>query len=220
MTWLSDVPGLTIAASGIWLFYTLVMSFVRTKNLIFGFYLLAATAMLVTVVGTLGPVLFGAEFVETALNMREWGRISAIALVLSGLTAFIRFVKPPFARFPRVFSAFPLLIIPAHYFGMNSAVLKEWVIGIYEIGALFIALVMYAAQLRRDAQFLIILAGLGFNVIAFTAYWFPELVLVSGPGPWKISFALGCLLIARGIRGTEKHFVSVTSADMYATNND
>lgn len=209
MIFLYDIPGWLLFAAGFLLLFRLTSSFIRTYSLIYFFYTLSALSLLIAGFGAVGKTIFGADFVEWSVLMTEWGRITSVALLMSGLTALIREAKPPFARFPRVFCAFPLTIIAAHYFGMHAAVLKEWVIGIYEAGSLVIGLVMYASYLRRDYQFIFVISGLILFLFAFITFWFREFVLVQSDHAWKLMFSAGIFFVSYGLSRTESHFKSV-----------
>jgi hypothetical protein len=203
---LADLPGwiLTIAAG--WLAVRMCISFVRTVNLIFFFYLISGIALVTALTAEKLKLYLGADFVETALLLNEWGRISAVAFFVAGFNAFIMVAQPPVARFPRVFSAFPLAIIPAHYFSLHAATLKEWITGIYEAGALIIGLAMYLTHLKKSIQYGWIVSGIVLISFSFFVYWFPDSVLVKGDIAWQLFLTAGLIATGTGIERTEHFF--------------
>lgn len=211
MIFFYDLPGWLLLAASLLLFYRLVNVFFSGFSLIYTFYSLSALALILSAGAGTAKLIIGPDFFELASEISEWSRISAVALILCGLTALIREAKPPFARFPRIFSLFPLAIIPAHYYALHAAVLKEWVVGIYEAGSILIGFVMYVSYLRRDINFGYIVSGIVLILFAFISYWFRNQVLIQTENAWKLVFAGGLFFIALGISRTEKHFIPVKS---------
>lgn len=106
-------------------------------------------------------------------NIHEWLEIGWIAFFLAALALIIRHVKPEFARFPRAFAILPLLIVPTHYLGINTLVLKEWVVAIYLGGSLLISFLLCAVWFYRDNAHWKTLVAIVFFIVSFLIEWNP-----------------------------------------------
>lgn len=115
----------------------------------------------------------------------EWGHIIALAFVLSSLSIFIRQSKPVFAQFPLVYTALPLLIIFSYFLVQNTYALKEWLLSIYQGGAILVAMLMYAIYTYREDRYKYILAGIIFFLITFIMFWYIPGIRDTYSWTWK-----------------------------------
>jgi|GEM_PF-1621616 len=122
----------------------------------------------------------------------EWNRVVAITALFCSLSVLIRDSKPDFARFPLSFSLFPLLIIITFPFVQNTLVIKEWVMGIYEGGAVIVGLIMYGTLTYFNRSYLRVLSSVGILSVSFIMYWFiPGMQNTSSSWLWKMVFIIG-----------------------------
>lgn len=73
----------------------------------------------------------------------QGAHICCVALVLSSLLLFVRESKPSFMRFPILYAASPLVIIISYVLVYDTIVLKNWLLNIYEAGAVAASLLIY-----------------------------------------------------------------------------
>lgn len=135
--------------------------------------------------------------------MREWCHVVAISSVLTGLAFLIYYSKPPFARFPIVLCFVPLLIIGTYVFSMHTLVLKEWLLSIYEGGALLIAVLMHAALIKKSYDRIISLIGILIILAAYLLYWFPLYIAETGDWIWKSFMIAGMFILVHGFNKIE-----------------
>ncbi|TNE72235.1 hypothetical protein EP331_07695 [bacterium] len=144
---------------------------------------------------------FGYVFDETLLQ--DWSSVTGIALILSGLAYLIYDSKPPFARFPMSLSYLPLLIIPAYYFAMNTLVLKDWLISIYQGGALIVAILMSSALIRKKLDYIILLIGYLIIAAAYVLHWYAISLHESSDWIWKSFLIAGMFILFHGFNKLE-----------------
>lgn len=124
--------------------------------------------------------------------VKEWSGVISISLVLCGLAVLIRNAKPAFARFPLSFTALPLLIIVTYPLAIDTLVLKDWIMGIYEGGALLIGLLMYAVMSTTSVKYLYVVGAIALLSIAYTIYWFlPAEVVYTSSWIWQLFLLSG-----------------------------
>lgn len=142
---------------------------------------------------------------EILRQASDWAQVTCMAFVLSAITLVIREAKPEFARYPRVFALLPLCIVPVHYFGMHTLVLKDWVLGIYQAGALIIGALLYGSWLFRDVRFLTSFIAVMILMVTFLFYWSPfGLGTGLSSNVWRIGIIIGLILLNFGVEQTKK----------------
>lgn len=124
----------------------------------------------------------------------EWGHIIALAFVLSALAVFIRQSKPVFAQFPLIYAGLPLFIVLSYVLVLNTYALKDWLLSIYQGGAILVALLMYSVYTYREQKYMYILGGTILFLITFLIYWYVPGVHENQIWLWKT--LLGLSLIA------------------------
>ena len=184
----------------IWTTVKTAYRLVNYKNLIHLAFFLAGLSLLVNVVAELVQQNFPQNSqwpVQPAL-VGEWAQISSVAFILCGLTLLIRLSKPVFARFPITFTALPLLIIATYPLAIETVMIKKWLLGIYEGGALVAAILIFSMKLVRNRNFILLLVGSVVLAGTYVLYWFPVL-----PSEvqyyWYLAFAIGLYLAVRGV---------------------
>jgi len=140
--------------------------------------------------------------------IKEWSAIISISFALSALAILIRNAKPAFARFPLTFTALPLLIIVAHPFAVNTIILKYWLIGIYQGGAIIISALMYTVIATYNSRFTIVLLSVLLYTISYCIYWFLPESMEHLLWLWKPFFGVGILLTTYGYDKLEQAYLS------------
>lgn len=129
----------------------------------------------------------------------EWGHILCLAFILSALTVFIRESKPVFAQFPMLYSALPLLIVLSHVLVTDTYAIKQWLISIYQGGAILVALLMYSVYSYRKDKYVPILGGTGLFLITFVLFWYVPGMKESYEWLWKLLLGLSMLTYVYGL---------------------
>ncbi len=161
------------------------------------FWGLLGGAFLFTVVE--GALLMGPLIPETVLNgILEWGQVAILTLILCALALFVRESKPVFARFPLVYSMLPLLVLPSYYLVRDTYVLKEWLLSIYQGGALMMAALMYSVYGFRREGYGPVLAAVVLFGLTFAGYWFVPGVAGDYSWSWKIGLAASIVTLIWG----------------------
>lgn len=137
----------------------------------------------------------------------EWGHILCLAFVLSSLVVFVRESKPVFAQFPMIYTALPLLILLSYFLVRDTYALKDWLLAIYQGGAILVSLLMYSVYTYRRNEYAFILGGVGVLLLSYISYWHIPGVSDSEPWIWKLLMVIGLITI---ISGYQK--VAATSA--------
>ncbi|MDX1639473.1 MAG: hypothetical protein R3281_16020, partial [Balneolaceae bacterium] len=88
-------------------------------------------------------VLAGNEVAVDLSMYVELASYISISLLLCGLALLIRESKPVFAQFPLIYAGAPLLLIFSYWLVRNSFAIKEWLLSIYQGGAILVALLMF-----------------------------------------------------------------------------
>lgn len=128
----------------------------------------------------------------------EWGHIVSLAFVLSGLAIFIRESKPVFAQFPLLYAALPLLIVFSYFLVQNTYALKEWLLSIYQAGAILVALLMYSIYTYRRNNFIFVLSGVGLFLVTFILFWYVPGIRENYTWVWKLFLGSSLLLTLYG----------------------
>ncbi len=197
--------------------YTSFMLFYKAKgtnNPLFIIYGAAAICISVTFLGTPLNILSSYfDFIFPYNAYLDWGRIVSLAALMSGLIEFIRQSKPEFARFPIFFVALPALLILTYPFIINTIVLKEWLIAIYEGGSLIVAFLMHGIHSRKNKAHYIILSGLVLLLITFVLYWFTKSYIYDYNMFWQTGLFISIITIVSGFNRLE------TTETNYALHN-
>lgn len=140
------------------------------KNASTGFGTLAVTMVAVSY-----SIEFAARLTNTqstlvrSVSDLTWLLVAAILLV--SLANFLREDKPPFARYPFFFTLLPLIVLPVYPFISDTIVIKNWVLALYQFGALTIAGLLFALMASKDKSYLLILVSVAFFSAAWVTRW-------------------------------------------------
>lgn len=134
----------------------------------------------------------------------EWGHITTLAFVLSALAIFIRQSKPLFAQFPLIYAALPLLIVCSYFLVLNTYALKEWLLNIYQAGAILVALLMYSVYTYREQKYMFILAGISLFFVTFLMFWYVPGIQEDYSWVWKLLLGSSLLLTLYGYEYAQK----------------
>lgn len=129
----------------------------------------------------------------------EWGHVLCLAFILSSLAVFIRDSKPVFAQFPLLYSALPLLIVVSYVLVKDTYAIKEWLISIYQGGAILVALLMYGVYTYRQREYMTVLGGIGLFLVTFLLYWYVPEIQDPYHWVWKMLLGGGILVTVYGL---------------------
>lgn len=137
----------------------------------------------------------------TPESTREWGDIISITLVLCGLFVKIRDSKPIFARFPVFLTLLPLVGILFYPMIVESKVVKDLLMIIYEGGALLVGLLVLSINQLMLGNRVLCIVGSVILVCSYLMFWFiaPELVELHAEAG-SILFAIGMITTAYGFK--------------------
>lgn len=128
----------------------------------------------------------------------EWGHIISLAFILSALAVFIRQSKPVFAQFPLIYAALPLFIVFSYALVSNTYALKDWLLSIYQAGAILVALLMYSVYTYREQRYVYILSGTILFLLTFILFWYVPGVSEYYDWLWKAFLVLSLLMTLYG----------------------
>lgn len=128
----------------------------------------------------------------------EWGHIVSLAFILSSLAIFIRQSKPVFAQFPLVYAALPLFIVLSYVLVLNTYALKDWLLSIYQAGAILVALLMYSVYTYREQRYIFILGGIISFLITFILFWYVPGIRNQFSWMWQLLLGISLLLTLYG----------------------
>ncbi len=190
------------AFSGIILFivaFYATINFYRIYSLgrkIFHFCLGTAAAFLAII----GVSSFLAEFfpVLDPYFIGEWSSVFSSAFLLSAAGALIRDFKPVFSRFPKSFAFLPLILIAIYPLIIDTVMVKQWALAIFQGSALTISLLIYGFRTYQNSEYGYMLVGVVFFAVTFTLYWLPESVFTMPAYVWMLLVSCGILIITVG----------------------
>lgn len=188
-------PALILLASGLYALLKLSLVAARSERLTFRVLLASAVFLCLAQ----AAVVFAAVLPEgLAPGVAEWGHVLLLACVLGALALFVRESKPAFARFPLLYTMLPLLIVISYFMVRDTYVLKEWMLTLYQGGALAVALLMYGVYQYRRGGYGRVLGGVVLMTAAYAAYWLLPLQEVARDWSWQLLLAGGLVLLIHG----------------------
>lgn len=134
----------------------------------------------------------------------EWGHIISLAFILSALAVFIRQSKPVFAQFPLIYAALPLFIVLSYALVLNTYALKDWLLSIYQAGAILVALLMYSVYTYREQRYVYILSGTILFLLTFILFWYVPGVSEYYDWLWKTFLGFSLLMTLYGYEYARK----------------
>jgi hypothetical protein len=105
------------------------------------------------------------------LNISDFAWLLVAALLLVSLANFLREDKPPFARYPFFFTLLPLIVLPVYPFIADTVVIKNWVLALYQFGALVIAGLLFSLMSAKDKSNRVIVLSVALFTLAWLAKW-------------------------------------------------
>ena len=138
--------------------------------------------------------------VQVLNSTAEWSSILSISLVLCGLANLIREAKPEVAQFPLIFTALPLIIVITYPFAYDTAVIKNWLLKMYEGGAIIIGLFMYGylTYTFKTESYFKIITGVFLFIIAYLSSWFFQDISLIQPWLWFVSMISAIVIFYSG----------------------
>lgn len=146
------------------------------------------------------------NFSAYSLLLVEWGHILCLSFILSALAVFIRESKPVFAQFPMVYSALPLLIVVSYILVTDTYAIKQWLISIYQGGAILVAVLMYSVYSYRKKEYVPVLGGVSLFFITFILFWYIPGVKESYGWIWKLMLGLSVLAFIHGLESVHVRY--------------
>jgi hypothetical protein len=131
----------------------------------------------------------------------EWGHIACLAFILSSLVVFIRESKTVFAQFPMAYTALPILILISYFLVKDTYALKDWLLSVYQGGAILVALLMYSVYTYRKNEYVVILSGVFVLLLSYIFYW--HIPGINEPWIWKLLMIIGLLITIFGYQKVE-----------------
>ncbi len=168
-----------------------------------GFHRNASTAFGTLAVGMVA-LAYVIDFVARLINNQSalvqnvsdlmWLLVAATLLV--SLANFLREDKPPFARYPFFFTLLPLIVLPVYPFISDTIVIKNWVLALYQFGALIISGLLFSLMTTKDKSYSPILVAIAFFSIAWITKWIVQPPL-SDRWVYTICVTVGMILAAK-----------------------
>lgn len=160
-------------------------------------FCLATTAVFLAIIGISGHLSHFFPVLDPVF-IDDWSRAFAVSFALSACAAVIRDSKPEIARFPRFLVFIPLVLVFVYPLIIDTVLLKELILGFYQLSALIISLLIYSYKTYKNATYGYVLVGLIFFFITFVLFWLPESIFSLPVYGWVLLSASGVLLITVG----------------------
>lgn len=126
-------------------------------------------------------------------NLSDLVWLIVAAMLLVSLANFLRDDKPIFAQYPFFFTLLPLLVLPVYPFIADTIVIKNWILALYQLGAIIMAGLLFSLMSTRDKSYRLIVL----SVVLFTFAWFAKWMIdfqATGRWAYTISIILGMIL--------------------------
>lgn len=117
---------------------------------------------------------------------------------LASAASLVREFRPVFARFPKVFTLVPFLLVLLYPFVMETLVMKTWILSMYQGSALIISLLIVGYRLSEDGKYLYSFLGLCALTLVFVAFLFPSSIIDLPLFVWTMMVAFGLLVFVLG----------------------
>jgi hypothetical protein len=176
-----------------------------------GYYRSSATAFALAATLTAG-LAYATDFIVDVAAIQSTLVLSLIdlmwlivaALLLVSLANFLREDKPPFARYPFFFTLLPLIVLPVYPFIADTVVIKNWVLALYQFGALAIAGLLFSLMSTKDKSYWIIVLSVALFAFAWLTKW---IVDFQGSDRWvyTICVILGMILASKSFYDRANH---------------
>ncbi|MCH8556321.1 MAG: hypothetical protein LAT84_00805 [Balneolia bacterium] len=134
--------------------------------------------------------IISSDFIDN-VNPFGWTRVAGVSFLLVALGIENWLDRPQLLRFPFIFTLIPILLIVSFIFIFETTYLNEIILGIYEGGAILVAMLLFGFFLSKDGKYLVVVAGLSILLLGFIVYWFPGEVVTTNSWIWKLILASG-----------------------------
>ncbi|AXJ01489.1 hypothetical protein CYPRO_2242 [Cyclonatronum proteinivorum] len=171
------------------------------------FYFLTSASWIVLDFNLIDPQTF------ERLNLQGWTQVSAVSFVLVALSIENWEDRPLVARYPYSFNFSALILIPAYILLYQTIYLQEVMIGIYEGGAILVALLLFGLFATKMFEFIYSFLGIVLVLLGFVVYWFPAQAILGFPWVWKIITVVGILIFVSGYQFVVKQ-VQLQNAEL------
>jgi hypothetical protein len=158
---------------------------------------IAVVAYSVSTIGSIFPFL--SEFTAIAADLC-W--ITQASFILTSLANFLREDKPIYARYPVIFTYLPMIILPVYPFVLETVVIKEWVLALYQFGSICISALLLGLLVSREFKYVIVFIPWAI----FTTVWFLKWLIE----PLWFTETIRATVIAVGIIFFSKTFKDIT----------
>ena len=193
-----DWDALLLLLAGLFMLYTSSRLTYQTESIKYLCYTLGAVFYILGQGGqVLEAVLMANEITIDSTIFVEINHVTAVSFVLCGLAVFIRESKPVFAQFPLIYAAVPLLLILSYWIVKDSFAIKNWLMSIYQAGALLVATMMYGAHTYRNPELQFVkfmLGATGLFTLTYILYWFVPVIQDDYNWIWQVSMGISLLI--------------------------
>ncbi|MCC5932910.1 MAG: hypothetical protein LAT75_07080 [Candidatus Cyclonatronum sp.] len=138
------------------------------------------------------------------LNLMGWAQVSGVSLLLTALSIENWEDRPLVARYPYAFNFAPLALIPAYILLYQTVYLQEVMIGIYEGGAIFVALLLFGLFTSKMFEYIYSFLGIVLVLLSFVVFWFPAETVTAFPWVWMLIATTGVLIFVSGYQHAVK----------------
>lgn len=128
----------------------------------------------------------------------EWSTIFSVSFLLTAAAALVRDFKPVFSKFPKSFTFFPLVLILVYPLIIETVVVKQWALALYQGSALLIGLLIYGFKSQKNSEYGYMLVGVIFFAVTYVLYWIPESFFTLPAYAWMLLTSCGILIITVG----------------------
>lgn len=161
------------AVYGVGVSFYLLNKYDKLKHL--PLFLASVTFLLVSLANLADIITVGPTIKAIVNQIREWGYIYTIVLVLGNLLLFVRESKPQFSKFPLFFAGLPVILLISYLLVYNTPVLKWWVLRTAEAGAVVSAILIYGLYTYQKNRYKTTFAGCILFFITFiTSLFIPD----------------------------------------------
>lgn len=143
----------------------------------------------------LEPIFVGGWTTFIIDQVKEWGKVYSIALVLSSLLLYVRESKPEFSRFPLLYVSFPLVVVISYLLVYDTVLLKNWLLGIYQGGAAVVAVLIYGIYYYREPIYQTVFLG---SLLFLITYFIYIVLPKSYSYIWQIGLILSVITVFAG----------------------
>jgi len=162
--------------------------------------------LVLTIVGysvsSIGSIFDSLEKYASIVSDLCW--ISQASFLLTSLANFLREDKPTYARYPVLFTYLPMIILPVYPFILDTIVIKDWVLALYQLGSIIITGLLLGLLATRESKFFIIfIPWFIFTLVWILNWiiepiWFPETVK-------SIVIAFGIIFFSKTFKDITHH---------------